>query len=139
MLLRKQLAELNKNPVEGFSAGLIDDEDIFRWEVSALQSPSPARARAVTIRVVGYDNWSSRHSLRRRILQVSSVFPHRVSSQTSCVKVSLSQSPASICCSGLQYNEGLRSLIKALKSPTGNYPETNHLPQTEFVFEAGSS
>ena len=34
LLLRKQLAELNKNPVEGFSAGLIDDEDIFRWEVS---------------------------------------------------------------------------------------------------------
>ena len=35
LLLRKQLAELNKNPVEGFSAGLIDDEDIFRWEVSS--------------------------------------------------------------------------------------------------------
>ena len=33
LLLRKQLAELNKNPVEGFSAGLIDDDDIFRWEV----------------------------------------------------------------------------------------------------------
>ncbi|MPC25211.1 Ubiquitin-conjugating enzyme E2 G1 [Portunus trituberculatus] len=29
LLLRKQLAELNKNPVEGFSAGLIDDNDIF--------------------------------------------------------------------------------------------------------------
>ncbi|XP_055742547.1 ubiquitin-conjugating enzyme E2 G1-like isoform X1 [Salvelinus fontinalis] len=25
--------ELNKNPVEGFSAGLIDDEDIYKWEV----------------------------------------------------------------------------------------------------------
>ncbi|XP_023834410.1 ubiquitin-conjugating enzyme E2 G1 isoform X2 [Salvelinus sp. IW2-2015] len=33
LLLRKQLAELNKNPVEGFSAGLIDDEDIYKWEV----------------------------------------------------------------------------------------------------------
>ena len=33
LLLRKQLGDLNKNPVEGFSAGLIDDEDIFRWEV----------------------------------------------------------------------------------------------------------
>jgi len=33
LLLRKQLAELNKSPVEGFSAGLIDDHDIFRWEV----------------------------------------------------------------------------------------------------------
>ncbi|XP_069789432.1 ubiquitin-conjugating enzyme E2G 1b isoform X2 [Narcine bancroftii] len=33
LLLRKQLAELNKNPVDGFSAGLIDDDDIYRWEV----------------------------------------------------------------------------------------------------------
>ena len=43
LLLRKQLAELNKNPVEGFSAGLIDDEDIFRWEVSALSRHYPSR------------------------------------------------------------------------------------------------
>ena len=35
LLLRKQLAELNKNPVEGFSAGLIDESDIFKWEVSS--------------------------------------------------------------------------------------------------------
>uniref|UniRef100_A0A3B5LHQ2 Ubiquitin-conjugating enzyme E2 G1 n=1 Tax=Xiphophorus couchianus TaxID=32473 RepID=A0A3B5LHQ2_9TELE len=27
------LPELNKNPVEGFSAGLIDDDDIYKWEV----------------------------------------------------------------------------------------------------------
>ena len=40
LLLRKQLAELNKNPVEGFSAGLIDDEDIFRWEVSSQKNES---------------------------------------------------------------------------------------------------
>ena len=33
LLLRKQLAELNNNPVEGFSAGLIDESDIFKWEV----------------------------------------------------------------------------------------------------------
>ncbi len=33
LLLKKQLAELSKNPVEGFSAGLIDDSDIFKWEV----------------------------------------------------------------------------------------------------------
>nr|XP_015221836.1 PREDICTED: ubiquitin-conjugating enzyme E2 G1-like isoform X1 [Lepisosteus oculatus] len=33
LLLRKQLAELNKNPVEGFSAGLIEDDDIYKWEV----------------------------------------------------------------------------------------------------------
>jgi hypothetical protein len=25
--------ELNKNPVNGFSAGLIDDNDIYKWEV----------------------------------------------------------------------------------------------------------
>ena len=41
LLLRKQLSELNKHPVEGFSAGLIDDDDIFRWEVcQKLLGPS---------------------------------------------------------------------------------------------------
>jgi ubiquitin-conjugating enzyme E2 G1 len=39
--LRKQLAELNKNPVEGFSAGLIDESDIFRWEVNNRLHPRP--------------------------------------------------------------------------------------------------
>jgi len=41
--LRKQLAELNKNPVEGFSAGLIDDDDIFRWEVRTESSERELR------------------------------------------------------------------------------------------------
>uniref|UniRef100_A0A3P8WSE1 Ubiquitin-conjugating enzyme E2G 1b (UBC7 homolog, yeast) n=1 Tax=Cynoglossus semilaevis TaxID=244447 RepID=A0A3P8WSE1_CYNSE len=36
LLLRKQLAELNKNPVEGFSAGLINDDDIYQWEVVVM-------------------------------------------------------------------------------------------------------
>ncbi|XP_029511153.1 ubiquitin-conjugating enzyme E2 G1-like isoform X2 [Oncorhynchus nerka] len=36
LLLRKQLAELNKNPVEGFSAGLIDDDNIHQWEVVVI-------------------------------------------------------------------------------------------------------
>ena len=31
--------ELNKNPVEGFSAGLIDDNDIYRWEVLLIGPP----------------------------------------------------------------------------------------------------
>ncbi|CAH1232200.1 ubiquitin-conjugating enzyme E2 G1-like [Branchiostoma lanceolatum] len=33
LLLRKQLGDLSKSPVEGFSAGLIDDCDVFKWEV----------------------------------------------------------------------------------------------------------
>jgi ubiquitin-conjugating enzyme E2 G1 len=33
LLLRKQLMELQKKPVEGFSAGLVDDSDVFKWEV----------------------------------------------------------------------------------------------------------
>ncbi|PSN44871.1 hypothetical protein C0J52_10301 [Blattella germanica] len=33
------LSELNKNPVEGFSAGLIDDNDIYRWEVLIIGPP----------------------------------------------------------------------------------------------------
>ncbi|ESP01503.1 hypothetical protein LOTGIDRAFT_225382 [Lottia gigantea] len=36
LLLRKQLKELNKHPVEGFSAGLIDDDDLYKWEVVIL-------------------------------------------------------------------------------------------------------
>jgi len=39
LLLKKQLMELKRNPVEGFSAGLIDDEDIFRWEVLIIGPP----------------------------------------------------------------------------------------------------
>uniref|UniRef100_A0A7N5JBK0 Ubiquitin-conjugating enzyme E2 G1 n=1 Tax=Ailuropoda melanoleuca TaxID=9646 RepID=A0A7N5JBK0_AILME len=31
--------ELNKNPVEGFSAGLIDDNDLYRWEVLIIGPP----------------------------------------------------------------------------------------------------
>lgn len=29
-------SELNKNPVEGFSAGLVDDDNIYRWEVVVM-------------------------------------------------------------------------------------------------------
>lgn len=33
LLLKKQLGDLNRNPVEGFSAGLKDDNDLYKWEV----------------------------------------------------------------------------------------------------------
>eukprot|EP00039_Didymoeca_costata_P028797 m.22161 g.22161 ORF g.22161 m.22161 type:complete len:170 (+) comp7363_c0_seq1:170-679(+) len=39
LLLGKQLAELNKNPVEGFSAGLVDDSNIYKWEVMIMGPP----------------------------------------------------------------------------------------------------
>lgn len=32
-------SELQKKPVEGFSAGLIDDEDIYEWEVMIIGPP----------------------------------------------------------------------------------------------------
>lgn len=38
-LLPSLFSELNKNPVEGFSAGLIDDNDIYRWEVLIIGPP----------------------------------------------------------------------------------------------------
>lgn len=38
-LLKKQLADLNKNPLEGFSAGLIDDSDLFKWEIVIMGPP----------------------------------------------------------------------------------------------------
>ena len=39
LLLRKQLKDLSKNPVEGFSAGLVDDNNIYEWEVVILGPP----------------------------------------------------------------------------------------------------
>ncbi|KAI7688121.1 hypothetical protein SSS_08732 [Sarcoptes scabiei] len=39
LLLRKQLNDLKKNPVEGFSAGLCDDSDIYNWEVLIIGPP----------------------------------------------------------------------------------------------------
>jgi hypothetical protein len=32
-------AELTKNPVEGFSAGLVDDVNIFEWAVTIIGPP----------------------------------------------------------------------------------------------------
>lgn len=39
LLLRKQLKELTKNPVDGFSAGLVDDSNIFDWQVTIIGPP----------------------------------------------------------------------------------------------------
>uniref|UniRef100_A0A5S6QMW1 E2 ubiquitin-conjugating enzyme n=1 Tax=Trichuris muris TaxID=70415 RepID=A0A5S6QMW1_TRIMR len=39
LLLRKQLAELKKKPVDGFSAGLVNDDDVYRWEVLVIGPP----------------------------------------------------------------------------------------------------
>eukprot|EP01121_Diplochlamys_sp_Union-15-3_P000604 TRINITY_DN1051_c0_g2_i1.p1 TRINITY_DN1051_c0_g2~~TRINITY_DN1051_c0_g2_i1.p1 ORF type:complete len:170 (-),score=19.76 TRINITY_DN1051_c0_g2_i1:80-589(-) len=33
LLLSKQLRELQKSPVEGFSAGLVDDSNLFEWQI----------------------------------------------------------------------------------------------------------
>ena len=39
LILRKQLNDLKKNPVEGFSAGLLDDNNIYKWEVMIVGPP----------------------------------------------------------------------------------------------------
>ncbi|KAF9432305.1 Ubiquitin-conjugating enzyme E2 15 [Entomortierella beljakovae] len=36
LLLKKQLKELTKHPVEGFSAGLVDDGNIYEWEIMIM-------------------------------------------------------------------------------------------------------
>eukprot|EP00471_Norrisiella_sphaerica_P003856 CAMPEP_0184480406 /NCGR_PEP_ID=MMETSP0113_2-20130426/1919_1 /TAXON_ID=91329 /ORGANISM="Norrisiella sphaerica, Strain BC52" /LENGTH=170 /DNA_ID=CAMNT_0026858871 /DNA_START=98 /DNA_END=610 /DNA_ORIENTATION=+ len=33
ILLRNQLKDLLKNPIDGFSVGLVDDSDIYKWNV----------------------------------------------------------------------------------------------------------
>ena len=32
-------AELSKHPVDGFSAGLVDDSDLFEWQVTVIGPP----------------------------------------------------------------------------------------------------
>uniref|UniRef100_A0A7S0RVI5 E2 ubiquitin-conjugating enzyme n=1 Tax=Pyramimonas obovata TaxID=1411642 RepID=A0A7S0RVI5_9CHLO len=39
LLLQKQLKDLSRNPVEGFSAGLVDDSNVFEWVVSIIGPP----------------------------------------------------------------------------------------------------
>uniref|UniRef100_A0AAF5DDR8 UBC core domain-containing protein n=1 Tax=Strongyloides stercoralis TaxID=6248 RepID=A0AAF5DDR8_STRER len=39
LLLQKQLQELQKNPVDGFSAGLVNDDDVYKWEVLIIGPP----------------------------------------------------------------------------------------------------
>ncbi len=39
LLLKKQLRDLKKNPVDGFSAGLVDDSNIFEWEIMIVGPP----------------------------------------------------------------------------------------------------
>ncbi|KAF8058086.1 UBC7 [Scenedesmus sp. PABB004] len=38
-LLKKQLRELTKNPVDGFSAGLVDDSNLFEWALTIIGPP----------------------------------------------------------------------------------------------------
>ncbi|KAH9948491.1 ubiquitin-conjugating enzyme [Amylocystis lapponica] len=39
LLLRRQLAELTKKPVDGFSAGLADNDNLYEWEVMIIGPP----------------------------------------------------------------------------------------------------
>ncbi|XP_071479943.1 ubiquitin-conjugating enzyme E2 G1-like [Diadema setosum] len=39
LLLKRQLQDLRKQPVSGFSAGLIDDDDIYKWELLVMGPP----------------------------------------------------------------------------------------------------
>jgi len=39
LLLKKQLKQLNKNPIEGFSAGLVNDDNIYEWQFCIIGPP----------------------------------------------------------------------------------------------------
>ncbi|KAG2072031.1 ubiquitin-conjugating enzyme [Suillus decipiens] len=45
LLLRRQLTELTKHPVEGFSAGLVDDNNLYEWEVMIIGEGGFFKAR----------------------------------------------------------------------------------------------
>eukprot|EP01134_Creolimax_fragrantissima_P001142 CFRG1142T1 len=39
LLLQKQLRSLLKHPVDGFSAGLVDEDDVYKWEIMVMGPP----------------------------------------------------------------------------------------------------
>ena len=39
IFVNAHVLELQKKPVEGFSAGLIDDDDLYKWEVLIMGPP----------------------------------------------------------------------------------------------------
>jgi len=39
LLLHRQLRELTKHPVDGFSAGLINEDNVFEWQVTVMGPP----------------------------------------------------------------------------------------------------
>ncbi|KAF8797692.1 ubiquitin conjugating enzyme [Phlegmacium glaucopus] len=39
LLLRRQLQELMKHPVEGFSAGLVNEDNLYEWEILIIGPP----------------------------------------------------------------------------------------------------
>ncbi|KAF7307720.1 Ubiquitin-conjugating enzyme [Mycena kentingensis (nom. inval.)] len=39
LLLRRQLTELTRHPLEGFSAGLVDENDLYEWEILIIGPP----------------------------------------------------------------------------------------------------
>jgi ubiquitin-conjugating enzyme E2 G1 len=39
LLLQKQLKDLYKHPVDGFSAGLVNEDNIFEWNVTIIAPP----------------------------------------------------------------------------------------------------
>ena len=38
-LTQRSVAELTKKPVEGFSAGLVDDDNVFEWQLTIIGPP----------------------------------------------------------------------------------------------------
>ncbi|KAL5108978.1 Ubiquitin-conjugating enzyme E2 G1 [Taenia crassiceps] len=65
LLLRKQLAELNKSGTEGFSAGLIDDDNIFKWQV-LIMGPADTLYENAVLNIVFVAYFHTRyHSLSR--------------------------------------------------------------------------
>jgi len=78
MLLQRQLADLIKHPVEGFSAGLTDEEDIFKWEVRPL-SYRPLSCRPFHSVYPSGCQPSVIHSIRPDVGRFSFILPVRLS------------------------------------------------------------
>lgn len=78
LLLLKQLREFNRHPVEGISAGLIDDSDPYAWNV-ILVGPSDTYYEGQSSLVSFIQNIIIFANYIRRILQSTFGFSERIS------------------------------------------------------------
>ncbi|KAI5019142.1 hypothetical protein ZWY2020_044030 [Hordeum vulgare] len=83
LLLQKQLRDLAKNPVDGFSAGLVDDGNVFEWQVTIIGPPETLYDGGyfnavmtfprITQTVLLHERWTPVHTVESIVLSIISM------------------------------------------------------------------